>query len=116
MNVGRRDLLFGIIIGSIVAAIIFFFLYLNFVPKPQELTYYYKISEQRLENVGCTDNSVCWEGMTCDTLLNKCVAVPGGGQIDENGNIKQIPSKINLPSNQQDCERIGGSWELKLVT
>ena len=106
----NKNLIIGIVLGIITVSVVFIFMYVDSNSKTQKVEYYCKISEQRLNNVGCTSNADCWTpGVVCDTLLYKCVVLTAG-QV--NG-IERV-DKLTPPENQQNCENIGGNWELKL--
>lgn len=97
----KKNLTLIIAVMIISLAIIIGAIIISNPKEEQRLEYYCKISQEKLNNIVCTSTSDCPSSMICDLSLWKCINAPGSGSTE------------NI--NQQDCDKIGGDWELRLA-
>ncbi len=101
-----------ILIGVIISLIFF-----NLNKGSSQITYRCEIDNTKSSttSIGCTSNADCnIAGLTCDTLLYKCVIVPSGRVLDNNGNdITPRYSYVGATS-KSECDEIGGFWKAEI--
>jgi hypothetical protein len=111
----KKNLTLIIVVSIISLSIIIGAIIISNSKEEQKLEYYCDISQERLNNIGCTTNDDCISGKQCDTKIYKCVDVQTAKVCYdlEETNCSEPIHVISVT--QRDCEKIGGDWELRLI-
>ncbi len=102
-----KEIVIGIVIGIILGVLIIL-LSLKTIEKTINVEHYCDVKIETLFERPCEKTTDCFGRVEiCDIYRNICVPT---ALIN-----KSFKENVRMPTNQEECENVGGTWEIKIL-